>query len=133
MSRPVAPANAARFRPSPGQTPGAARSIGSDGSDGDRNTASGVALRRAALLALLALPGAAGGEPADIGLVAAVRSVELHAGRVAAAAAALEQTAAGVAADGRVHSLQRLADRQWELERALQGLQRALAAVPEAR
>lgn len=85
--------------------------------------------------ALLLLPTVASGEPPATVVVDAVRAVEHASGRVAAAAVALRETAASIAADGRLHSLARLEHLQARLEREQQGLQRAVtaahAALPE--
>jgi uncharacterized protein YceH (UPF0502 family) len=77
--------------------------------------------------ALLAVPLMALAAPVP-GLAEA-RHVERYAGQVALAAEVLASSAAGVAASGRLHSLQRLADRQRELERSVSDLERAVEAL----
>ncbi|MFH1468677.1 MAG: hypothetical protein ABIO70_30080 [Pseudomonadota bacterium] len=75
------------------------------------------------------LPAVAGGEPAGRDPIATLRAVELASGKVAQAAAALQQTADEVAAAERLTALARMEDQQAALERALVKLQRAVAAA----
>jgi hypothetical protein len=128
-----------------------ARSLGSDGSDGDRNVTPGVApfsapdpvpanatpgvapfwSPRASLTLLLLLPALALADPAPAGL-AECRRVERYAGDVAEAAAAMSATAATVTAAGRLHSLQRLRDRLADLDRSILDLERAVSELEGA-
>ncbi len=84
------------------------------------------------LFAVFALPFVAAGErePPPAGL-AQVRNIERYAGQLIDAAAELEALAAQVHADGRLHSLQRLRDRQADVQRSVRDVTRTLEALEE--
>jgi hypothetical protein len=132
MSRVVAAPNASKGAASGRLTPGVARSLGSDGSDGDRNTTPGVSpFGVPIMMTLFLLPALALAALPPAGL-AEQRRVERYAGDVAEAAAVLGATAAEVHAAGRLQSLQRLRDRLGDLDRSILDLERSLAALEAA-
>jgi hypothetical protein len=155
MSRVVASPNASKGTASGRLTPGVARSLGSDGSDGDRNTTPGVSPFRCEQghpapppadatpgvapsgrlipLLLLALPllAAVDAPPPPAGL-AECRRVERYAGDVAEAARALGDTAAVITNSGQLCCLQRLRDRLGDLDRSILDLERALDGLEGA-
>ncbi len=142
MSPVVTSAKIPRHMASGGLTLGAARSLGSDGSDGDRKTAPGVKLFWASLLLLLlacSAPLASPDQPEEAPsaapaaqLVGLVARVEHYAGLLREAAGELETVASQVSADGRLHSLQRLRDRQHDLQRRLRDVERAVEKLEAA-